>query len=92
MVGKSKTVTSLQSRRKDKNRIARKGFLPLEQRLSELEDDLFRLIEFSLEQEERINSQSALIRRMVQLLRRRQRKASSSSSGQTSAGEDQESE
>lgn len=74
VVPRNKTVISLQSKRRDKNKVVRRTFLPLEQRLGELEDDVFRLIEFSLEQEERIDSQAAMVRRLLSLLRKKARR------------------
>lgn len=71
MKQKSKQVTSLQEQRKKRNKQIRKVFLSPEERLGELEADMLRLIEFSLEQEEHINRQYKFTRQILDLLRRR---------------------
>lgn len=66
---KSKIV-SLRTRKQKNSKAARRGYLPLEERIRELEESIDELMDFSLQQAERLNSQSSLLRRLIQLLRR----------------------
>lgn len=63
-------IVSLEHIRKEQNKKARKAFLSPQERIGELEQDVLRLVEFSLELEERLNSQASFIRKLLDRLRR----------------------
>ena len=64
-------ITALGTVREEQNRVLRKKYLTPEERLGELEADVFRLIEHSLELQERGDSTSNMLRKILRLLRRR---------------------
>jgi len=64
-------VVALGTRRQEQNRVLRKKYLTPEERLGELEADVFRLIEFSLELEERSTDTHNMVMRIFRLLQKR---------------------
>jgi hypothetical protein len=62
-------IVSLGSFKQEQDKLRRKVYLTPQERLSELEADLLRVIEFSLELEERLDSQARLLRGLIRALR-----------------------
>ena len=63
-------VHSLSQKRKEQNQQARKAFLPLDQRVLELEQDAVRMIDMLVEMNAAIDSQARLIRILTKALAR----------------------
>jgi hypothetical protein len=66
----ARQITSLREYRRQRNKQARKRYLTPEERLCELEADTLRLVEFSLELNEKIDSQYRITRGILRVLRR----------------------
>lgn len=64
-------VVALGTRRQEHNKVLRKKYLTPEERLGELEADVFRLIEFSLELEERQNETHGMMLRILRILQKK---------------------
>lgn len=64
-----KKVISLQERRNLQAKKSRKEYLPEPDRIRELEEDVLRLIDLSLEMEERLWKQERFLSKLLRLLR-----------------------
>lgn len=61
-------VVSLQTRKADNNKRVRKKYLTVEERLSELEVDMLRVVDMSIELQEQVDTNSRIIRKLIRLL------------------------
>lgn len=61
-------VVSLESRRTARNKAATRGARSDKERIAELEEDILRLVDVALEQEERLATQEVLMSRLLRQL------------------------
>lgn len=67
---KRSNIISLGTVREENKKVLRKRYLSPDERLGELEADVLRLIEFSLELEERVDSTSNILRQLLRELKK----------------------
>lgn len=66
---KPSNIISLGSRKDQKNRMLRRQYMTPEERIHELEQDIVRLVDFSLMVMERVDNQAKFSRRLIRLVR-----------------------